>query len=438
MTKYVMSGAELASKEKSVLKNKLHRIEETFIDDESLHLEESEKQWWQDDKLGLFVHWGVYSKISKGEWAYFNDNYTEEQYMEVAKSFKPNKTSDEIVDGWLNLAEEAGMKYAVMVTRHHDGFSMWDSKASWKGYTAQNYGPKTDYVKAFTDSCHRRGMRVGLYYSPMDWRFPDYFDPKGQLDSALAMKDQCYGQIEELCRDYGHVDIIWYDGGWLAHQGEDVDSAWLWQPIELNKLARSYQPSVLLSPRSGYKGDFQCDEGPKEVTGGIIDIAWEKCMSISTAWGFQPNDHYHNADYLIRMLVNTICRGGNLLLNIGPDENGDIPEGGKLALKGLGKWVKTNSEAIFGTRAGIWEPVDGVFGSTFRENCVYLHILDRHAFASLTFSPVIQRIESVEVLNGESLLWKQDKDGVHVDLNSSSNRLDDVQVIKIKLAQDIL
>lgn len=138
----------------------------------------------------------------------------------------------------------------------------------------------------------------------MDWRFPGYFDPKGLPENAGLMKEQAYQQLEELCTNYGKVDIVWYDGGWLAHQGNDADAAWFWEPSKLNRMVRSRQPKVMLTPRSGYIGDFQCDEGPKEIDGSIVPVPWEKCMSLSTAWAYIPDDKYWSLDDLITMLIN--------------------------------------------------------------------------------------------------------------------------------------
>ena len=271
MGEYKMQGAELAS----MLKGQLHsnvnfKGMNDGADDPSLHLTEEDIKWWRDAKLGLFIHWGVYSVIGKGEWAYFNEKIPQEEYRRIAeREFHPSRSAREIAKEWIGYAREAGMRYAVMVTRHHDGFAMWDSGHSWKDFTSAKCGPKADYVEAFADACHGAGIHTGLYYSPMDWRFPGYFDPKGQPGNAALMKEQAYRQIEELCTRFGKVEILWYDGGWLAHQGTDGDAAWFWEPVKLNKMVRSYNPKMMVTPRSGYRGDFLCDEGPHEAWGGI-------------------------------------------------------------------------------------------------------------------------------------------------------------------------
>lgn len=345
--------------------------------------------------------------------------------------FKPNKSADEIMKGWTDAAVLAGMKYAVMVTRHHDGYALWDSNHSWKDFTAVRHGSGEDYVKAFTDQCRSHNLNVGLYYSPMDWRFPGYFDPKGQPENAQLMKQQCYGQVEELCSKYGKIDIMWYDGAWLSHNGTDADAAWLWEPIKLNKLVRSYNPKTMTTPRSGYKGDFECDEGPHEIKGKIVPIPWEKNMSLTESWAFRPDDRSWTFEYIIRMLVNAVGRDGNLLLNMAPDRNGNIPEKSLSTLKMVGEWLKIYGESIYGTRA-CFEPVDNVYVSTKKDNAIYIHILDCKEFAKLTLPAIDKKIVSAEVLRGEKLDFTQDDNGVKITLSEFALRNNAVDtVVKI-------
>lgn len=400
MSEHKMTGAEL----QSMLKSNFAFTGLDGLEDEELKLSENDIKWWRDAKFGLFIHWGIYSAIGKGEWAYYNEGYTEEEYRKEAENFRPALSADEITDGWLKAAHNAGMKYAVMVTRHHDGFAMWNSKCSYHDFTSVKFPPHSDYVRAFTDSCRKFGIHTGLYYSPMDWRFPGYFDPNGEKESALEMKSQAYGQIRELLSDYGKVDILWYDGGWLAHSGSDADAAWLWEPIKLNKMARELQPKIMTTPRSGYRGDFQCSEGRGEIRGGIVPMPWEKCMSVSSAWGYIPNDGYMAPNEIIRIMSDAVCRDGNLLLNIAPDKDGRIPEEAEKTLSKTGEWLKRNGEAVYGTRGGPLEPVDGVYGTTRNENSVYIHVCDRDEFLKLSV-PCLPRmkVSSAEMLNGEKI-----------------------------------
>lgn len=434
-----MTGAELASLLKGQLKSSMGFAGMAGQDAPELHLSEKQTRWWQDARLGLFIHWGVYSVVGKGEWAYFNEKIPEDAYRKIAEEeFRPNRTPREIMEEWLTLAQDAGMKYSVMVTRHHDGFAMWDSKHSWKNFTSAACGPKTDYVRTYMEVCREKGIHAGLYYSPMDWRFPGYFDPKEKPENAALMKEQAYRQIEELCRDYGKVEVLWYDGGWLAHEGTDADAAWFWEPLKLNRMVRTYQPDALISPRSGYRGDFECDEGPHEITGSIVPLLWEKSMSVTGAWGYRPQDTVFDSAYLIRMLADVICRGGNLLLNIGPDRDGRVPEQVRESLKGLGCWVRKNAEAVYGTRAGFWEPRDRVFGSVQKKNAVYLYILDPAAFENVVLPcPEGKNLKRAQLLDGTTVEVRGEKGGLRFKLPEKTKSPEDpVAVVKLTFGQN--
>lgn len=385
-----------------------------------LKLSREDMDWWREAKLGMFIHWGLYSILGRGEWVYFREQLSDAEYRKLAGEFCPDQSPEQIAQSWISAAQNAGMKYMVMVTRHHDGFSLWDSPGSFGQFTTAATGPKADYVRAYADACHAAGMRTGFYYSPMDWRFPGYFHPKEQLDSALRMKQQTYDQVEELTTRYGQVDILWYDGGWLAHTGSDCDSAWLYEPVKLNRMVRRNAPKAVINPRSGWEGDFYCDEGSHEVRGKIIPVPWEKSMCLCTgkSWGWMPeqDDPLSSLDSLLTMLVNVVCRDGNLILNVGPDQNGRIRPDVEKRLSQIGSWMEENGEAIYATRAGIFQPVDSVYGTTFRENQLYLHIQDPEAFRRQTLPPIPYQIERAETLDGISLEIQAAGEGWTVDL----------------------
>ena len=214
-----MTGAEL----QSMLKSNVNFKSLGGVRVPGLKLKDEDLRWWRDAKVGMFIHWGLYSILGRGEWARFAERLPYREYEALAEQFDPRDFS---TDEWAEIAGELGAKYMVMVTRHHDGFALWDSEASWNGFTSYNAKAKRDFVGEFSDSCLRYGLRKGFYYSPMDWRFPGYFDPEHLTHSAALLKAQCYGQVEELMTRYGAPDILWYDGGWLAHKGSDTSSAW--------------------------------------------------------------------------------------------------------------------------------------------------------------------------------------------------------------------
>ena len=370
-----MSGAEL----KSMLKSSIQFKSLGGLRCPGLRLSAQDIQWWRDARLGMFIHWGLYSILGRGEWARFNESIPDREYEKLADDFAPRNFD---AGTWAQTARDAGMKYMVFTARHHDGFAMWDSQASCGEFTSARHGTRRDYVREYTDACRDAGLKVGLYYSPMDWRFPGYFHPHELLENALLMKKQAYGQVEELVSRYGKIDILWYDGGWLAHSGSDPDAAWLWEPIRLNRMVRRYNSMTVINPRSGWEGDFYCDEGSHEITGKVIPAPWEKnmCICSGRSWGWIPDDPVMSFSDLIRMAVNVWTRGGNLLLNVGPDRDGVIPAEAVKRLHELGSWMRRYGAAVYGTAAGPLEPVDHVYGSTCVADRVYLHILDYSAF----------------------------------------------------------
>lgn len=405
-----MTGAEL----NSMLKSSVNFKSLGGMRVPGLKLSEDDLKWWRDAKIGMFIHWGLYSLLGRGEWAYFNEKIPEEEYAALAGQFQPQDFS---TDEWAETALDLGARYAVMVTRHHDGFALWDSSGSYRGFTSMNAAAHRDFVREYTDSCRKYGLKTGYYYSPMDWRFPGYFDPVGLKDNALLMKKQCYAQVEELVTRYGTPDILWYDGGWLAHKGSDTSSSWFWEPDKLNAMVRAHAPKVIINPRSGWEGDFYCDEGSHEVGGKLIPVPWEKnlCLCSGASWGWMPEDPVQPLDWLIRMLVNVICRDGNILWNIAPDRNGKLSDEIHMRIHEFGTWIRQHGEAIYGTRGGPIDPVDKVFGATFRENIVYLHIFDPERFSGMPIH-LPGKVLSAATLDGTPVRRAETDVGVSLSL----------------------
>lgn len=426
-----MTGAEL----KSMLKSSINLKSLGGVKCPELKLPPEDLQWWRDAKVGMFVHWGLYSILGRGEWARFNEKIPKEEYEGLADEFIPEDFS---MTEWTELAKDFGAKYMVMVTRHHDGFALWDSPASFEGFNSYNRGAKRDFVKEYTEAARDAGLKVGLYYSPMDWRFPGYFDPEGLPENAQLMKDQCYGQVEELCSKYGPVDIMWYDGGWLAHKGSDTSSAWFWEPVELNKVVRKYNPKTLLNPRSGYEGDFYCDEGSHEITGKILPVPWEKnmCVCSGCSWGWMEDDPVSSFEWLIKMLVDVICRDGNWLLNVGPDRNGKLSDEVKNRMREIGAWLKEYGEAVYGTRGGPMEPVDNVYGATSKGNKIYLHVLDTGKCSEEWIPLEGYKIMSAAVLHGQDIPFEQREQSFRVDLSKIENPRVDT-IVELTLDREI-
>lgn len=428
-----MTGAEL----NSMLKSSINFKSLGGMRCEELNLTEEDMQWWRDAKIGMFVHWGLYSILGRGEWVRHNEQIPWEEYTALADQFCPEAFD---MHEWTDLAKEFGAKYMVMVTRHHDGFALWNSPGSYQNFTSWNTASHRDFVKEYTDCAREAGLRVGLYYSPMDWRFPGYFDSKGEedpanADNALLMKKQCYDQVRELVSNYGKIDILWYDGGWLAHKGSDTSSSWFWEPVKLNKMAREYNPKMIMNPRSGWEGNFYCDEGSHEITGKIIPVPWEKnmCVCSGCSWGWMADDPVSDFDWLIHMLVDVVTRDGNLLLNVGPDKNGHIRPDVAERMRQIGAWLRENGDTIYKTRGGPIEPVDHVYGTTYRENEIFLHILDTEAFRNEVLPSIPYEITSC-TYKGEALCFTQDEAQIQIQLPENLEKEADT-IIRIRLKE---
>jgi alpha-L-fucosidase len=402
-----MKGAELAS----MLKSSIRFKSSDGVREPGLRLTNEQIAWWQDLKFGLFVHWGLYSMHGRGEWLMHNEHIPADEYAKLAEQFNPCAFD---AGEWARIAKDAGMRYAVMVARHHDGFALWDSPSSYLNFTSVRTAAKRDFVKEYSDAFHSAGIHTGLYYSLMDWRFPGYFQPRELSESAAQMKSQCYGQVEELVSRYGKIDMLWYDGAWLAHQGTDAGGAWLWEPARLNQMVRRYQPGIVINERSGWEGDIESDEGPHEVIGPIMPIRWEKCFSLGHVWGYNASGEGMTYAEVLPLLVNTWVRGGNVLLNVGPDADGVIPTGQVEVLAQIGAFLRKNGEAVYETRPGPFQPVDRVYGSTQHGSTVYLHILDPRALPAL---PTLDRsVQSCKTMTGEAVHYSQTGAGIHIDL----------------------
>jgi alpha-L-fucosidase len=327
------------------------------LTEKELLLPDKDMEWFKDAKFGMFIHWGLYSIIGKTEWVMLNEYRDVNKYAELSKQFDAKKFN---ADTWATIAEEAGMKYMVLVTKHHDGFSLWDSEASKDGFNSMNSAAHKDFVADYVKAATKKGLRVGLYYSPLDWRFPGFFFPSMYRASAEEMKAQTYGQVKELLTNYGKIDLLWYDGGedtWLGLGGleyggktpswhrRDKDKPYTgefsWEPLKLNSMVRELQPKIVINPRNGWKGDFDTREN--SPGGTQLDRPWENELIIAKGgWGWVPNFKLRTLDELLTRLVSVVCKGGNLLLNVGPRPDGEIEPAQVEQLKEIGRWLKIN------------------------------------------------------------------------------------------------
>lgn len=344
------------------------------------------RRWFQDAKFGLFIHWGVYSVLGKGEWVMNNDKMTIEQYKELPPKFNPTLYNPA---EWVALAKAAGMRYITITSKHHDGFAMWHSKLSkWNIVDATPY--KRDALKMLADECQKQSMPLFFYHSHLDWYHPDYY-PRGRTGQASGRPesgdfnrylDFMDGQLTELLSGgYGKLAGIWFDGIW---DKKDAD----WRLRRTYDLIHKLQPHALvgnnhhLAPFEGE--DFQMFEKdlPGQNTTGfsgeakIGNLPLETCETISGAWGYNANDkRYKSREQLIQYLVKAAGNNANFLLNVGPKPDGTIQPEFTERLKQMGEWLHRNGDSIYGTRGGPLPPRPwGV--TTQKQGKVFLHVLD--------------------------------------------------------------
>lgn len=306
-------------------------------------------EWFADAKLGIFIHWGIYAVNGIDEsWSFFNEYISHEDYMKqldgfTAKSYNPQQ--------WAELIKQSGAKYAVLTAKHHDGVALWDTKQSELNIV-DNTPAARDLVEPFCKALRNEKLKVGLYYSLIDWSHPDYpaktrSTNRYKNDSIRWQKFTVFNhaQINELSKKF-NPDLIWFDGDW-EHTAEE------WKAKEIRQMLLNNNPEVIINSRLKNHGDYATPEQGLPVT-KPKDKYWELCMTINNSWGYQHNDNdYKTANQIIRIFVDCIAMGGNLLLDIAPMKDGTIPQKQKDVLKELGRWTKKHRKAIYGNVAGI-------------------------------------------------------------------------------------
>lgn len=303
-------------------------------------------KWFQQARFGVFIHWGLYSQLGRGEWVMFTERFRAEDYAKIARRFNPKKFD---AGAWAALIVESGAKYAVLGARHHDGFCLFDSKVS--DFTSVRTAAKRDFVADFVRACRKEGLKIGLYYSLLDWRFPGYFEPDKYKDSAAALVQQAHDQVHELMANYGRIDILWYDGEWVRFDEVREKQGAFWRSRKLNAMVRRLQPHILINDRGGVSGDFDTPE--QNVSASRPGRPWETCMTMGDpqGWGYiRHNPNLKTVPQLLQHLVAAAAGTGNYLLNIGPRPDGTIRREEVTRLEQIGRWLRINGEAIYGSQ----------------------------------------------------------------------------------------
>ena len=360
--------------------------------------EEYEKrmQWFVNARFGMFIHWGLYAIPARGEWVRSFEEIPKEDYMKYFDEFDP---VDYDPKKWAKAAKEAGMQYVVLTAKHHDGFCLFDSK--YTDFKSTNTKCGRDLVAEFVEAVRGEGLKVGLYFTLLDWYhddYPHYGDRNHPMRNNPAYKndnrdfsryvDYMHNQIREICTNYGKLDLLWFDFSYDDLNGE------AWRATDLVNMVRELQPGVIIDNRleaSGvgygsmatgnpkpYHGDFVTPEqiippeGIKDVNGN--DLYWESCVTMNGNWGYHATDNFWKpSPMLIKKLVECVSKGGNLILNVGPDAKGNIPDASQKILSEIGTWMKKNKNSIYGCgKAGIPKPDNGRL--TRNGNKLYYHL----------------------------------------------------------------
>ena len=412
------------------------------------------RQQFRDDKFGLFIHWGPFSIPGDGEWVMNNKNIKVKNYKRLMDFFNPIEFNAE---QWVNMTKNAGMKYITLITRHHDGFSMWDTKYS--DFNIMHSPYKKDIVKLMADECHKQGIKLFLYYSLLDWGREDYPHQTGKTGQGtgrtvkgdyVSYLQFMKNQLTELLTNYGKIGGIWFDGHWDQTQPEgsaDRSSRIDWKYDEIYSLIHRLQPQALignnhhLSPFAGE--DFQMFEKdlPGENKSGLSfqeasqKLPVETCETMNDSWGFNLTDNnYKSVKQLIHYLVKAAGRDVNFLLNVGPMPNGKIQSEFTDTLQLIGTWLQANGETIYATRGNIYPPQDwGVV--TVKNKIMYVHILQSPQQHSYIFMPDFKtKIISASLrADKKNIRFRQMPEGTFIYLDGvSQNDIDTIIQLNVE------
>jgi alpha-L-fucosidase len=377
-------------------------------------------KWWTDARFGMFIHWGLYALPARHEWVKNMERMTNEQYQKYFDQFNPDMYNPK---EWARMAKEAGMKYVVLTAKHHEGFCLFDSK--FTDYKSTNTPFGRDIIKDYVEAFRAEGLKVGFYYSLIDWHHPDYTvdsnHPQRQnSDTAYARlnkgrdmnkyREYLKNQVNELLTNYGEISIIWFDFSFPGKNGKGHDD---WDSENLLKLARSLQPGIIVDDRLDLRDveggfDFVSPEQVKvgkwpEVNGKRV--AWETCQTFSGSWGYYRDETtWKNNAQLLELLIESVSKGGNLLLNVGPTARGTFDQRAQDRLKGMGEWMKVNNRSIYGCTeapAGFVAPPNTLMTYNPVTKRLYIQLLV-YPLGKLTLTNMADKIRYAQFLHDAS------------------------------------
>ena len=377
-------------------------------------------KWWTDARFGMFIHWGLYALPARHEWVKNRERMTNEQYQKYFDNFNPDLYNPK---EWARMAKEAGMKYVVLTAKHHEGFCNWDSK--FTDYKSTNTPFGRDIIRDYVDAFRAEGLKVGFYYSLIDWHHPDYTidrnHPQRQdYDTAYARlnkgkdmnkyREYMKNQVRELLTNYGEISIIWFDFSFPGKNGKGHQD---WDSENLLKLARSLQPGIIVDDRLDLRDveggwDFTTPEQYKvtkwpEVNGKRV--LWETCQTFSGSWGYYRDEtSWKSPAQLLELLVESVSKGGNLLLNVGPTARGSFDNRAQERLKAMGEWMKYNNRSVYNCTegpAGFVAPANSILTYNPVTKRLYVHLL-AYPMGSLTLSNMADKVKYVQFLHDAS------------------------------------
>jgi len=438
------------------------------------HEREQRLQWWRDARFGMFVHWGLYSALA-GEWKGRSVNqpknlewiqhYVRADSDDYAKMAIPRfRPKNGFAREWARLAKQAGCRYLVFTTKHHDGFALHDSKVS--DFDAGSILQR-DLVREIVEACHAEGLRIGFYYSVIDWHHDQfaYLDsneiphplrsipyPDGVRDHQKYI-EYMHAQVEELVTNYGKVDIMWWDYSVTDFQGDKA-----WGASKLIEMVRRYQPHIVMNNRlyrsaaagmtgtakssqhttiDPQYGDFMTPE-QRIPDVGITGADWETCMTMNNTWGFSLHDReWKSTDVLVRSLIEIVSKGGNFLLNVGPTADGSIPVASIERLQEIGRWLEINGEAIYGSSASpVAKPPWGRITTNSERGQIFLHIFDWPQDGNLEVQGLEFEVSKAQLLDGNVEI-PVERQGNRLQLTLPSDCPDPIaSVIRLECSRD--
>nr|WP_319569549.1 alpha-L-fucosidase [uncultured Draconibacterium sp.] len=363
--------------------------------DETSEEKVARMKWWTDARFGMFIHWGLYAQAARHEWVKKNERISDEDYQQYFDVFNPD-LFDPVE--WAKKAKAAGMKYAVITTKHHEGFNMFAS--DYTDYNVMNTPYGKDIIKQWVDAFCAEGLGIGFYYSLIDWHHPEYtidrvhpqsartkeeYDELNKDRDMSIYREYLKNQVREILTNYGKVDILWLDYSFPGEFGKGRDD---WGSVELMKMVRELQPGIIVNDRADLKDywggwdfttpeQFKVDKWPEE---NGVRIPWETCQTFSGSWGYYRDEHtWKDNKQLLVLLIESVSKGGNLLLNVGPTARGSFDERADKALSEMGEWMKYNNRSIYNCTQAPDEfeaPDNTLLTYNPETNRLYVHLLD--------------------------------------------------------------